>query len=339
MERLRTWETQDVPSWMYALLVARSFQAVADGVDEDYVAAGGADSLVWWVVESARQRAAGRTLTFEQRERAFRWAEGVRNEVDRQTRRWMRTWFSDSVLIYYDCLRIALIHPADAATRLIDRIKPAAHWWERELARWLQTILRIAECLHPSQPAAMNPRWRNSDTLGLARAVLCDRAWDRLPILADALMDAGCDDDHLLDHLRAGGRHAEGCWALDLFSLSQEQPQGQSHQSSIRDPFALGWTRHWQTPRPTTRMVDPADGSRTWLAESMDAIVQFAEPEQKALALFGVTGVIRDQEHKAVLVTELGKLVRVFADAPGARPLSQLLEMLRRAPAEFRFHT
>jgi hypothetical protein len=42
------------------------------------------------------------------------------------------------------------------------------------------------------------------------------RAFDRLPILADALLDAGGDDEALLAHLRAPGPHVRGCWALDV---------------------------------------------------------------------------------------------------------------------------
>ena len=51
---------------------------------------------------------------------------------------------------------------------------------------------------------------------GLAEGIARDRAFDRLPILADALEDAGLDDRPLLDHLRHGTGHAPGCWALDL---------------------------------------------------------------------------------------------------------------------------
>jgi hypothetical protein len=47
-------------------------------------------------------------------------------------------------------------------------------------------------------------------------AIAEDRAFDRLPILADALEDAGCDDGDLLAHLRGDGPHVRGCWALDL---------------------------------------------------------------------------------------------------------------------------
>lgn len=50
----------------------------------------------------------------------------------------------------------------------------------------------------------------------LAAGVQRDQAFDRLPILADALEDAGCPDRPLLDHLRHGTNHRRGCWALDL---------------------------------------------------------------------------------------------------------------------------
>jgi hypothetical protein len=59
-------------------------------------------------------------------------------------------------------------------------------------------------------------RWRDCTVPRMASGIYCDRRWADLPILADALLDAGCDDDDLLDHLRGPGPHTRGCWALDL---------------------------------------------------------------------------------------------------------------------------
>ena len=50
----------------------------------------------------------------------------------------------------------------------------------------------------------------------LADAIYAGRAFDRLPVLADALEEAGCDNPDLLAHLRGPGPHVRGCWALDL---------------------------------------------------------------------------------------------------------------------------
>ena len=52
--------------------------------------------------------------------------------------------------------------------------------------------------------------------VGLARAFYDDRAFDRLPLLADALMDAGCASEEILAHCRSEGPHFRGCWVVDL---------------------------------------------------------------------------------------------------------------------------
>jgi hypothetical protein len=68
-------------------------------------------------------------------------------------------------------------------------------------------------------PPRLNPAWlawEGGTVVKLAAAIYDKRAFDRLPILADALEDAGCTEAELLAHLRGPGPHARGCWALDL---------------------------------------------------------------------------------------------------------------------------
>jgi hypothetical protein len=62
----------------------------------------------------------------------------------------------------------------------------------------------------------MKPHWQTSTATALAQAIYTDRAFDRLPILADALEDAGCDNADILNHCRQGGEHVRGCWVVDL---------------------------------------------------------------------------------------------------------------------------
>jgi hypothetical protein len=50
---------------------------------------------------------------------------------------------------------------------------------------------------------------------GLAETAYAGKRWEVLPILADAMQDAGCTDEAALAHLRSPGPHARGCWALD----------------------------------------------------------------------------------------------------------------------------
>lgn len=69
---------------------------------------------------------------------------------------------------------------------------------------------------NPFRRVAVPSEWRTETVLALARGVYVDRAFDRLPILADALEEAGCSDPELLAHCRSSGPHALGCWVLDL---------------------------------------------------------------------------------------------------------------------------
>jgi hypothetical protein len=50
----------------------------------------------------------------------------------------------------------------------------------------------------------------------LAQAVYQGKQFTDLPILADALEEAGCTDDEILGHLRGSGPHVRGCWVVDL---------------------------------------------------------------------------------------------------------------------------
>jgi hypothetical protein len=69
---------------------------------------------------------------------------------------------------------------------------------------------------NPFRPAAVDPSWCTSTVVALARGIYEERAFDRLPILADALQDAGCDSADVLDHCRGPGPHVRGCWVVDL---------------------------------------------------------------------------------------------------------------------------
>jgi len=66
------------------------------------------------------------------------------------------------------------------------------------------------------KPVPFDPAWRTDTAVALANGIYEQQAFDRMPILADALQDAGCEDEVVLAHCRADGRHVRGCWVLDL---------------------------------------------------------------------------------------------------------------------------
>src|SRR5262245_19189484 len=84
------------------------------------------------------------------------------------------------------------------------------------LSEWRALILQAAEEGRGQPLPHIDPNWLTSTVVDLARGIYEERAFDRLPILADALQDAGCDNDDLLGHCRGPGPHARGCWVVDL---------------------------------------------------------------------------------------------------------------------------
>jgi hypothetical protein len=58
--------------------------------------------------------------------------------------------------------------------------------------------------------------WNDGTVRSIAEGIYQERAFGRLPILADALLDAGCDNEELIQHCRTEGPHVRGCWAVDL---------------------------------------------------------------------------------------------------------------------------
>jgi hypothetical protein len=65
--------------------------------------------------------------------------------------------------------------------------------------------------------------WNNGTISSLVRAISQDRAFDHLPILADALEEAGCTNLLLIDHCRSPGPHVHGCWAVDFLSPGNDR--------------------------------------------------------------------------------------------------------------------
>ncbi len=69
------------------------------------------------------------------------------------------------------------------------------------------------------RPVTIDPSvlaWNDRTVPRLAQAIYERRRWRDMPILGDALLDAGCDNDEIVAHCRAGGEHVRGCWVVDL---------------------------------------------------------------------------------------------------------------------------
>jgi hypothetical protein len=69
---------------------------------------------------------------------------------------------------------------------------------------------------NPFRPLTFSPTWRTDTAVALARQMYEGRDFSAMPILADAIQDAGCDNPDVLGHCRSNGPHVRGCWVVDL---------------------------------------------------------------------------------------------------------------------------
>jgi hypothetical protein len=119
--------------------------------------------------------------------------------------------------------RAAVVHlfyaPADWAVpdlllRAVDSISSVQYKaaFEAQLCGILRDIFG-----NPFRPVTFSPSWRTDTVVSLARQMYESREFSAMPILADALQDAGCDNDDILSHCRdATQLHVRGCWVIDL---------------------------------------------------------------------------------------------------------------------------
>lgn len=69
---------------------------------------------------------------------------------------------------------------------------------------------------HPFSPVAFDPAWRTDTAVVLSQQMYDSRDFGEMPILADALQEAGCDSEAMLSHCRdASAPHVRGCWVVD----------------------------------------------------------------------------------------------------------------------------
>jgi hypothetical protein len=111
------------------------------------------------------------------------------------------------------------------ANRIIEYFENQHYWTEAEL-EVEQEAVRVLQCEilrdffgNLFRPVIVEPSWltwNDGAVPRLAQAMYDERAFDRLPELADALEAAGCDNEDILNHCRQPGPHVRGCWVVDL---------------------------------------------------------------------------------------------------------------------------
>jgi hypothetical protein len=101
--------------------------------------------------------------------------------------------------------------------------EPGGPSWTKEkvFAIWGAEAVALLLCTfgNPFRPATIDSAWLtwNGGAIPkLAQTIYDERAFDRMPMLADALLEAGCTNEEILTHCSSGGEHVRGCWVVDL---------------------------------------------------------------------------------------------------------------------------
>jgi hypothetical protein len=119
----------------------------------------------------------------------------------------------------------AIAHPGAATTDLRFSASQAAE--ERAQAGLLRCL--FGPLLFRPVPLVQSwLSWNDGCIVKMANRIYEERAFDRLPVLADALEEAGCGNADILAHCRRPGPHVRGCWLLDLILAKEPAPSGES---------------------------------------------------------------------------------------------------------------
>jgi len=118
---------------------------------------------------------------------------------------------------FYSLLNLAL----KAGGLALDHVERGGPAWEEAEAEYAELVRDIFG--NPFRPVTFDPNWRTSTAIALAQQMYDSRDFAAMPILADALQDAGCDNADILDHCHKPGPHVRGCWVVDWVLGKEEK--------------------------------------------------------------------------------------------------------------------
>lgn len=96
---------------------------------------------------------------------------------------------------------------------------PHGRLWEAEQAEEAAQCELLREVLGPAAAPRFDAAWPLANGLAarrLAEVIYAEGAWELMPILGDALEEAGCAEEEILGHARGEKGHVRGCWVVDL---------------------------------------------------------------------------------------------------------------------------
>jgi hypothetical protein len=215
------WLACKDPSQMLAILESRGC-----GSNRKFrLFAVGCCRRIWSGLEDVRSRSAV--------EAAERFADGLATQSE------LRTAFTAASAAVADCKDVSRFSENQAIAAFLtaarninesatkipeneDANEVASHVWSYAIDGELEGYEKQHAALlrdiagNPFHTVFFDPTWRTDHTVGIATKMYDERNFDAMPILADTLEDAGCNNPDILNHCREPGVHARGCWVVDL---------------------------------------------------------------------------------------------------------------------------
>jgi hypothetical protein len=124
---------------------------------------------------------------------------------------------------------------------------------------------------NPFRRAAIDPlwlAWRDGFIPGLARAIYEEERFEEMVILGDALEDAGCADQAILDHCHGPGPHVLGCWVLDRLLGHTAPPH-----VAFSEPLLTAWPEKYSTPLDPVIGTGVAEGGVVWVSLRIESAI------------------------------------------------------------------
>jgi hypothetical protein len=152
------------------------------------------------------------------------WRQGAAGRSSMESWLVLRAYRAASVTLEADIGRSAAACMLEAARAegieelmAQNRQQPGGDEFIRFLKRLMAPYLAPLRCVmgNPFRPVRAEPAWLASTVVALARGIYEERAFERMVYLADALMDAGCENEEVLEHCRGPNNHVRGCWVVD----------------------------------------------------------------------------------------------------------------------------
>jgi hypothetical protein len=122
----------------------------------------------------------------------------------------------DPTLVALAAAARAVGHTVASLVRASDAASEAAYSIRETSERTVQASFVRDIFGNPFRLMSVHSSWLTSTVTVLAQQMYDSRDFSAMPILADALQDASCDNEAILTHCRGSGPHVRGCWAIDL---------------------------------------------------------------------------------------------------------------------------